>query len=113
MLGIGIGGTANISANLAKQAAVLRPIGSHHPDPMFAKIEEELYTALNSLGIGIMGTGGRESIFAVNVEYAYTHLDGIIVSMASNCMVARRAATLITASGNTEILSDPDWFERG
>lgn len=110
VLGIGIGGTANISANLAKQAAVLRPIGSHHPDPIFAQIEDDLYKALNSLGIGIMGTGGAVSVFAVNVEYAYTHLDGIIVSMASNCMVARRAATCIHADSKVEILETPDWF---
>lgn len=110
VLGIGIGGTANISANLAKQAAVLRPIGTHHPDPMFAQIEKDLYKALNSLGVGIMGTGGDVSVFAVNVEYAFTHLDGIIVSMASNCMVARRAATKIDADSTVNVLVAPDWF---
>ena len=49
VLGIGIGGTANVAANLAKEAACLRTVGSKHPDPMFAKIEEDLYEALNSL----------------------------------------------------------------
>ena len=70
VLGIGIGGTANVAANLAKEAACLRTVGSKHPDPMFAKIEEDLYKALNSLGVGILGAGGDTSVLAVNVEYA-------------------------------------------
>ena len=78
VLGIGIGGTANVAANLAKEAACLRTVGSRHPDPMFAKIEEDLYKALNSLGIGILGAGGDTSVLAVNVEYAYTHIAGIL-----------------------------------
>ena len=77
VLGIGIGGTANVAANLAKEAACLRTVGSKHPDPMFRKIEEDLYEALNSLGIGILGAGGKTSVLAVNVEYAYTHIAGI------------------------------------
>lgn len=112
VLGIGIGGTANVAANLAKEAACLRTVGSKNPDPMFAKLEEELYTALNSLGIGIMGAGGDTSVLAVNVEYAYTHIAGICVATSSNCMVARRAATKIDANNNVTVLKSPDWFER-
>jgi len=111
VLGICIGGTANISADLAKKAAVLRTIGSHHPDPIITNIEKDLYNALNSLGVGIMGVGGNVSVFAVNVEYAFTHLDGIIVSMASNCMIARRATHRITADSTVEMLEKPNWFE--
>jgi tartrate/fumarate subfamily iron-sulfur-dependent hydro-lyase alpha chain len=111
ILGIGIGGTANISANLAKEAALLRTIGSQHPDPMFSKIENDLYNALNYLGVGIMGVGGKISVFAVNVEYAFTHLDGIIISMASNCMVARRATHKIKEDSTVEVLEKPNWFE--
>ena len=86
VLGIGIGGTANVAANLAKEAACLRTVGSHHPDPMFRKIEEDLYEALNSLGIGILGAGGDTSVLGVNVEYAYTHIAGIAVATSTNCM---------------------------
>ena len=111
ILGVGIGGTANVAANLAKQAACLRTVGSHHPEPEFRAIEDGLYTALNSLKVGAMGAGGDTSVFAVNVEYAYTHIAGIAVATSSNCMVARRASSRITADGAVEELPSPNWFE--
>ena len=110
VLGIGIGGTANVAANLAKEAACLRSVGSKHPDPMFAKIEEDLYEALNSLDIGILGAGGSTSVLAVNVEYAYTHIAGIAVATSTNCMVARRASTRISADGTVTKMASPNWF---
>ncbi len=110
VLGIGIGGTANIAANLAKEAACLRTVGSHNPDPQFRKIEEDLYEALNSLGVGIMGIGGDTSVLGVNVEYAYTHIAGICVAISSNCMVARRGSFRVCADGRIEEMDSPDWF---
>ena len=110
VLGVGIGGTANVAANLAKEAACLRTVGSHHPEAAFRKIEEDLYGALNSLGVGCMGAGGDTSVFAVNVEYAYTHIAGICVAISSNCMVARRASSRILADGTVEQMVSPDWF---
>lgn len=110
VLGIGIGGTANVAANLAKEAACLRTVGSKHPDPMFAKIEEDLYEALNSLGIGILGAGGDTSVLAVHVEYAYTHIAGIAVATSTNCMVARRASTRVLADGTVIPMTSPNWF---
>ena len=110
VLGIGIGGTANVAANLAKEAACLRTVGSKHPDPMFAKIEEDLYEAINSLGIGILGAGGKTSVLAVNVEYAYTHIAGIACATSTNCMVARRASSHISADGAVIKMDSPNWF---
>lgn len=110
VLGIGIGGTANVAANLAKEAACLRTVGSRHPDPMFAKIEEDLYEAINSLGIGILGAGGSTSVLAVNVEYAYTHIAGIACATSTNCMVARRASSRIDADGRITKMISPNWF---
>lgn len=110
VLGIGIGGTANIAANLAKEAACLRTLGSKNPDPQFAKIEEDLYKALNSLGVGIMGIGGDTSVLGVNVEFAYTHIAGICVAISSNCMVARRGSFRILADGTVEQMDSPNWF---
>ena len=111
VLGIGIGGTANIAANLAKEAACLRTIGSHHPDAQFRQIEEDLYTALNSLGVGIMGIGGDTSVLGVNVEYAHTHIAAICVAISSNCMVARRGSFRVLADGTIEEMDSPNWFE--
>ncbi len=110
VLGIGIGGTANVAANLAKEAACLRTVGSKHPDPMFAKIEDDLYEAINSLGIGILGAGGSTSVLAVNVEYAYTHIAGIACATSTNCMVARRASSRVDAKGNITKMTSPNWF---
>lgn len=111
VLGIGIGGTANIAANLAKEAACLRTVGSHNPAPRFRQIEEDLYEALNSLGVGIMGIGGDTSVLGVNVEYAYTHIAGICVAISSNCMVARRGSFRVCANGTIEEMDSPNWFE--
>ena len=111
VLGVGIGGTANMAAELAKEAACLRTVGSRHPAPEFRKIEDDLKTALNSLSVGIMGIGGDTSVFAVNVEYAYTHIAGICVAISANCMVARRGTFKILGDGFVEELDEPDWFE--
>lgn len=110
VLGVGIGGTADIATHLAKEAATLRLIGSRHPEPMIAELEGQLTTAINKLGIGPMGSGGNVSVFTVNVEYSLTHLAGIAVAMSANCWVARRATTKIYSDGSTETLDNPQWF---
>ena len=58
-----------------------------------------------------MGSGGETSVFAVNVEYAHTHIAGIATAMNANCWVARRATTKIYSDGSTEELDNPDWFD--
>jgi len=111
ILGVGIGGTANVAANLAKQAACLRLLGSRHAEPRIAKLETDLTGALNRLGIGAMGAGGDISAMAVHVEYAHTHIAGIAVATSSNCWIVRRCTHRIRAGGRVEALDDPDWFE--
>lgn len=111
VLGVGIGGTSNIAANLAKEAACLRLVGSRHPEEKIAKIEDDIYQAINGLGIGPMGSGGNVSVFAVNVEYAYTHIAGIAVAISCNCWIARRATTRVYYDGRTEKLDNPNWFD--
>lgn len=109
ILGVGIGGTANVAANLAKEAACLRLIGSRHPEAEFARLEDELRDGINALGIGHMGGGGKTSVFAVHVEYAYTHIAGIAVATSTNCCVARRASVRVSEAGFTP-LPGADWF---
>ena len=110
ILGVGIGGTANMAADLAKEAACLRRIGSRHPEPIFAKLEQELEEAINALGIGHMGAGGRTSVLAVHVEYSYTHIAGVAVATSTNCCVARRGTVRLTED-SLEILPGANWFE--
>ena len=111
ILGIGIGGTSDMCTRLAKEAATLRLIGSHHPEPMIAKIERDLYQAINELKIGAMGSGGETSVFGVNVEYAHTHIAGIAAAMNANCWIARRATTRLYSNGRIQELDAPNWFE--
>ncbi len=109
ILGIGIGGTANVAANLAKEAACLRLVGSQHPDEAFANLERELCTAINQLGLGHMGSGGPTSVLAVHVEYAYTHIAGVAVATSTNCCLARRATVQIGSNGY-QLLPGANWF---
>lgn len=111
LIGVGVGGTADISAKLAKEASSLRPIGSRNPEPEIAALEEHLEKAINMLGIGCFGLGGSQSVFCVNVEYAFSHIGGIAVSMAASCCITRRATTKIKDNNITEIKILPDWFE--
>jgi fumarate hydratase subunit alpha len=110
VLGIGIGGTADIASHLAKEAAALRLVGSQHPEPMIAELENELTAGINRLGIGPMGSGGNISVYGVNIEYSLTHLAGIALAMSANCWVARRATVKIYGDGRTEELDNPNWF---
>ena len=109
ILGVGIGGTANMAADLAKEAACLRKIGSRHPEPIFAQLEQELEDGINALGIGHMGAGGRTSVLAVHVEYSYTHIAGVAVATSTNCCVARRGTVRLTED-SLEILPNANWF---
>jgi len=86
VVGVGIGGTFDRVALLAKRA-LLRPVGSHNPDPMYAKLEEELLTEINKLGIGPQGLGGRTTALAVNIEYAPCHIASMPVAVNLNCHV--------------------------
>jgi len=104
IVGVGIGGSADIALRLAKKA-ILRPIDERHPEPEVAKLEQELLEMLNGLGIGPMGLGGRTTVLGVNVEYAYRHPALIPVGIATQCWAARRATARITSGGEVEILS--------
>lgn len=111
LIGVGIGGTADIASQLAKEASSLRLIGSRHPEPVIAQMEENLEKAINMLGIGCFGLGGSQSVFCVHAEYAFSHIGGIAVAMGASCCITRRATTKIGADNKTEIKTAPDWFE--
>jgi fumarate hydratase subunit alpha/L(+)-tartrate dehydratase alpha subunit len=101
VIGVGIGGTADLVAKLAKEA-IARPVGSHNHDPFFAKMEDELYEAINSLGLGPMGLGGDVTTLAVHIEWAHTHITQNPVAVNTQCWPARRARAKIYPDGRVE-----------
>ncbi len=94
ILGVGIGGSADISMKLAKKA-LLRPVTKRHPDQKIAELEEELLEALNETGIGPMGMGGKTTVLGVTIEYAACHTASHPVAVNIQCWAARRASARI------------------
>jgi fumarate hydratase subunit alpha/L(+)-tartrate dehydratase alpha subunit len=99
IVGVGIGGTSDICMRLAKEAAVLRPVGSRHPEKEVARYEEDLMVAVNSLGIGPMGTGGNTTILDLHIEYAVVHTGALPVGVNIQCAIARRCVAEIDENG--------------
>ena len=94
VVGVGIGGTFDRVALLAKRA-LLRPVGSRHPDPYYAKMEEELLAQINALGIGPQGFGGQTTALGVQIETFPTHIAGMPVAVNINCHVTRHAEVIL------------------
>jgi fumarate hydratase subunit alpha len=90
VLGVGIGGSFDKVAYLAKHA-LLRPIDQPNPDPFYAQLERELLDAVNELGIGPQGFGGRTTCLGLSIETAPTHVAGLPVAVNVSCHVTRRA----------------------
>jgi fumarate hydratase subunit alpha len=90
IVGIGIGGSADMSMKLAKKA-LLRPLNKCHKEKKIAELEKELYNAFNLTGIGPMGMGGKTTVLGVNIEYASCHTASLPVAINFQCWAARRA----------------------
>jgi fumarate hydratase subunit alpha len=88
IVGIGIGGTFDQAALVAKKA-LLRPVASKHPDPEIAALEEDLLAGINDLGIGPMGYGGRITALAVQVEMIPCHIASLPVAVNIQCHAHR------------------------
>jgi fumarate hydratase subunit alpha/L(+)-tartrate dehydratase alpha subunit len=98
IVGVGVGGTADLCVHLAKIAAT-RPLGTHCADAEGAKLEDELSRAVNMLGVGPQGLGGDATAFAVHVELAATHITMNPVAVNMQCHSARRASAAISSAG--------------
>jgi len=98
IVGVGVGGTADLCMHLAKVAAT-RALGTVCEDPQGARLERELGEAVNSLGIGPQGLGGDATAFAVHVELAATHIAMNPVAVNIRCHSARRARATFTPAG--------------
>ena len=98
IVGVGVGGTSDLSVLLAKRAAT-RPLGTVCEDPEGAALERQLSAAVNRLGVGPQGLGGDSTAFAVHVELAATHITMNPVAVNMQCHSARRARATFTPTG--------------
>lgn len=94
ILGVGLGGSFEKAALLAKKA-LLRPVDSQHPDAFYAKLEETLLAEVNALGIGPQGFGGHTTALGVNIESYPTHIASLPVAVNVSCHVTRHAAAVL------------------
>jgi fumarate hydratase subunit alpha len=104
IIGVGIGGGADICLKLAKEA-LLRPVGKRHTNPTIAKLEKELLEAINTLGIGPMGLGGDTTALDVHFEISMRHPASFPIGLAVQCWAARRASASITNLGEVRFTS--------
>ena len=88
VIGVGIGGSFDKVTMLAKKA-MIREIGSHHPDQRYASLEDELLKMINETGIGPAGYGGKTTALSLNIETFPTHIAGMPVAVSICCHVSR------------------------
>lgn len=93
-VGIGIGGTFDKAALLAKKA-LTRDMGIHHADPYYARLETELLEEINHLGIGPQGLGGKTTALWLSIETMATHIAGLPCAVNINCHSTRHATEVL------------------
>ncbi len=94
VIGVGIGGTFERCAQLAKKAT-FRAIDTHNADERYAKLEDELLESINKMGFGPAGLGGTTTAIGVNIETSPTHIAGMPVAVNICCHAARHASAEI------------------
>ncbi len=110
IIGIGLGGSKDVSMTLGKQAACLRTVGDRNPDEKIAALEEEFIDLGNSIGMGAMGFVGKSMVVDCHIEVGYCHTGGMPISVHAFCLSSRRATARIGADGSVEYRTDPQWF---
>lgn len=94
VVGVGIGGTFERAALLAKKA-LLRPVDQANADPFYGELEQTLLADINALGIGPQGFGGKTTALAVNIETFPTHIAGLPVAVNISCHVTRHKTEVL------------------
>jgi len=102
VVGVGIGGGADLSLKLGKKA-LLRPVGVRHNDKTIAAVEKEIIRRINESDIGPMGLGGKTTVLDVHIEKAHRHPASLPVGIAVQCWADRRASMIIHADGSWEV----------
>ena len=110
IVGVGLGGSKDISMILGKQAACLRTVGSRNPDPKIAELEAELKELGNTIGMGAMGFMGSSMVVDCHIEVGYCHTGGMPMSVHMFCLSSRRATARVFPDGRAEFRTDPEWF---
>jgi fumarate hydratase subunit alpha len=108
IVGLGIGGTADIAMHLAKKAILRTPIGAPNPDPKVADLERRVLQALNATGIGPMAMGGDTTSLAVHAEICGTHTAVLPLAITYQCWAARHSTARIYLNGKVYYLTHPD-----
>ncbi|MBI2869683.1 MAG: fumarate hydratase [Chloroflexi bacterium] len=113
IFGLGVGGGIAIAASIAHEAAVLRPVGSRHPDKDIAAMEDELLEYINYIGVGPAGLGGHRTASDVHIEYSNGHMGVVATALVAQCLMAHRATVKLFADGRMELATAPEgWFTR-
>ena len=94
VVGVGIGGTFDKAAYLAKKA-LMRPLDVRNPDPYYAELEIELLDQINALGIGPQGFGGLTTALGLNIEVMPTHIAGMPCAVNIGCHATRHATEVL------------------
>ena len=94
VVGVGIGGTFEKAAILAKKAT-FRPVDTNNPDPRYAEMEKQLLEQINKMGFGPAGLGGNTTALGVNIETYPTHIAGMPVAVNICCHAARHKTVII------------------
>tara|TARA_B100000315_G_scaffold200586_1_gene192817 strand:- start:557 stop:1408 length:852 start_codon:yes stop_codon:yes gene_type:complete len=94
IVGVGIGGTAEMAMALAKKAT-LRPLGSVNSNPENVRLEKELTKRVNALGIGPEGLGGQTTALAVHIELFPTHIASLPIAVSLQCHAARQKEAIL------------------
>ena len=103
VVGVGIGGGADLAMKLGK-TALLRPVGIRHPNKSLAAIERSIKKEINKSGIGPMGLGGKTTVLDVHVETASRHPASLPVGLVVQCWADRRASMKLHPDGTWEVL---------
>ena len=103
IVGVGIGGTADVCMEMSKEA-LLRPLDVENEDPVLKELEEELFIKLNESGLGPMGLGGSPTVLGVRIKKAYCHTASLPVAVNIGCWATRRATARIKSDGTVEYI---------
>ncbi|OHB58377.1 MAG: hypothetical protein A2Y12_01065 [Planctomycetes bacterium GWF2_42_9] len=106
IVGVGIGGTADVCMQIAKEAAVLSPLGTHNPEPQIAEMERKLLDTIREMGIGPMGARGINAVLSLHISTAVTHTAALPVAINAQCSICRRWKAKVNGSGEITYTGD-------